>query len=64
MTTGTAGNKRYELSQDHQLSPMRASIPGCVTNTGGTFCVPAALVSVALYVPAVAELAVMARVKL
>ena len=47
-----------------QLFPMRASIPGCVTNTGGTFRVPAALVSVALYVPLLAELAVMVRVKL
>ena len=64
MTTGTAGNKRYELSQDHQLFPMRASVPGCVTNTDGTSLVPAALVSVALYVPLLAELAVMARVKL
>ena len=64
MITGTTGNKRYELSQDHQLFPMRASVPGCVTNTDGTFCVPAALVSVAVYVPLLAELAVMVRVKL
>ena len=35
-----------------------------MTNTSGTSFVPAALVSVALYVPAVAELAVMVRVKL
>ena len=64
MITGTAGNKRYELTQDHQLFPMRARVPGCVTNTDGTVRVPAALVSVALYVPLLAELAVMARVKL
>ena len=35
-----------------------------MTNTSDTSLVPAALVSVALYVPAVAELAVMVRVKL
>ena len=35
-----------------------------MTNTSGTSLVPAALVSVALYVPAVAELTVMMRVKL
>ena len=40
------------------------NIPGGVTNTSGTSLVPAALLSVALYVPAVAELAVMVRVKL
>ena len=39
-------------------------VPGGVTNTSGTFFVPAALVNVALYVPAVAELVVMVRVKL
>ena len=40
------------------------SIPGGVTNTGGTFSVPAGLVSVALYVPVLAEVAAMVRVKL
>ena len=40
------------------------NIPGGVTYTSGTSLVPAALLSVALYVPAVAELAVMVRVKL
>ena len=40
------------------------SIPGGVTNTGGTFSVPAGLVSVALYVPVLTEVAVMVRVKL
>ena len=35
-----------------------------MTNTSGTSLVPAALVSVALYVPAVAELTVMMTVKL
>ena len=35
-----------------------------MTNTSGTFVVPAGLVSVALYVPAVAVLAVIVRVKL
>ena len=40
------------------------SIPGGVTNTGGTFTVPAGLVSIAVYVPVLAEVAVMVRVKL
>ena len=35
-----------------------------MTNTGGTFTVPAGLVSVALYVPVLAVVAVMMRVKL
>ena len=35
-----------------------------MTNTSGTTLVPAALVSVALYVPAVAEVTVIVRVKL
>ena len=39
-------------------------IPGGVTNTSGTNCVPAGLVSVALYVPVLAEVAAMVRVKL
>ena len=39
-------------------------IHGGVTNTSGTSLVPTALVSTALYVPAVAEVAVMVRVKL
>ena len=39
-------------------------IPGGVTNTSGTFTVPAGLVSVALYVPVLAEVAAMVRVKL
>ena len=66
-----------ELSDDHQnsrktriISPhtylylLRATIPGVVTNTGITFCVPAGLVSTAVYVPVLAEVAVMVRVKL
>ena len=40
------------------------SIPGGVTNTSGTSLVPAALLSVALYVPAVTVVTVMVRVKL
>ena len=40
------------------------AIPGGVTNTSGTSLVPAALVSVALYIPTVAVLAVIVRVKL
>ena len=35
-----------------------------MTNTSDIFSVPAKLMSVALYVPAVAEVAVMVRVKL
>ena len=66
-----------ELSDDHRncrktriISPhtylylLGATIPGVVTNTGVTFCVPAGLVSTAVYVPVVAEVAVMVRVKL
>ena len=33
MTTTTAEDKKYKKSQDHQLFPMRTSIPGGVTNT-------------------------------
>ena len=43
---------------------IKANIPGGVTNTSGTSLVPAALVSVALYVPAVTVVTVMVRVKL
>ena len=46
------------------MYPLRASIPGGVTNTGGTLTVPAALVNTAVYLPAVVEVAVMVRVKL
>ena len=66
-----------ELSDDHRkcrktriISPhtylylLGATIPGVVTNTGITFCVPAGLVRTAVYVPVVAEVAVMVRVKL
>ena len=66
MTTGTARNKNQQIRPSAVLF-IRISfiaIPGGVTNTSGTSLVPAALVSVALYVPVVAELAVMVRVKL
>ena len=43
---------------------LRASVPGGVTNTSGTFAVPARFISVALYVPVVTAVAVMVRVKL
>ena len=48
------------------LYPLRASVPGGVTNTGITVRDPAGLVSVAVYVPVLAdrEVAVMVRVKL
>ena len=39
-------------------------IPGGVTNTSGTSVLPTGLMSVALYVPTVAAVAVMVRVKL
>ena len=66
MTTGTAGNKKRQSSQ-HTYLPREAavvSIPGGVTNTGITFRVPARFMSVAAYVPVLAEVAAMVRVKL
>ena len=52
------------ISQDYQLYPLTVSIPGSVTNTSCMFADPARLAIVAVYNPAVAELAVILRVKL
>ena len=72
MTTGTAGNKKHQSSQPpsymypplpHQEAVV-ISIPGGVTNTGITVCLPAGFMSIAVYVPVLAEVAAMVRVKL
>ena len=63
MTTGTAEKKR-NVSQHTYLYLLTASIPGGETNTVSTFCVPAGLVSTAVYLPVLAEVTVMVRVKL
>ena len=61
MTTGTGGKHicQYNISE-----PSILQIPGGVTNTSGTSVVPAGLVTVALYVPVVAVVAVIMTVKL
>ena len=67
MPTGTVENKNQQVKSPAILYLKGSAIlhiPGGVTNTSGTSTVPAGLVSVALYVPAVAEVAVMVRVKL
>ena len=65
MTTGTGRDKRNISQSTHSyLYLLTASIPGGETNTASTFCVPAGLVSTAVYVPVLAEVAVMVRVKL
>ena len=46
------------------MYPLRANIPGGVTNTSGTSLVPAGLVSTAVYVPVATVVAVIVRVKL
>ena len=63
-TTGTAENRILSHLYDTNCIILSVSIPGGVTNTFGTFFVPAELVSIALYVPVVAVVAVMVRVKL
>ena len=55
---------KTSVSQHTDLYPLTASIPGGETNTASTSCVPAVLVSTAVYVPVLGEVAVMVRVKL
>ena len=61
---GTARNKMYTILKDTGYTySLTASIPGGVTNTSGILVVPAGLLNIALYVPAVAEVVVIMRVK-
>lgn len=64
ITTGTIQNNKHRYSQGHYSSISESQLPGGVTNTSDVFAPPAGLMSIALYVPAVAVLAVMVRVKL
>ena len=60
----TAGNKIYTILKDTGYTySLTASIPGGVTNTSGILVVPAGLLSIALYVPAVAVVTVIMRLK-
>ena len=61
---GTAGNKIYTvLKTTGYTYSLTAIIPGGVTNTSGILVVPARLLNIALYVPAVAEVVVIMRAK-
>ena len=62
MITGTAEHKKQSSHSCILLEP--CSVPSGVTNTGITVCDPGRLVSVAAYVPVLAEVAAMVRVKL
>ena len=65
MLTGTAGNMKYQPSQ--HTNPQEVAVvrvPGGETNTGITFRDPAGLLSTAAYVPVLAEVVAMVRVKL
>ena len=59
--TGTAEDKKHQVNTP---SCVFLKLPGGETNTGITVCLPAGFMSVALYVPVLAEVTAMVRVKL
>ena len=64
MTTGTARNKKHQVNTPSCILLEPRRVPGGVTNTGITVRDLAGLVSVAAYLPVLAEVAAMVRVKL